>query len=190
MKKMEPLTYQERLNLLTAARESSTRDWCLLLVMYSHGLRASEAGRLLRSDLNEQDWTLNVRRLKGSQKTLQVIYPNGVKLLDTRKAITEWLKERPAGAYLFPNPQGAPLSRISVYKIFKEHARTAGLPAHKSAPHALKHSLGQDLHDSGQPIEVVAACLGHTRIDSSRRYFSISFADANHARRAAIAFQG
>jgi len=30
------------------------------------------------------------------------------------------------------------------------------------------------------------ACLGHARTDSSRRYFDISFADANHARRAAI----
>ena len=101
MKRMEPLNRDELLRLLRAAHESSTRDWCLLLVMYSHGLRASEAGRLLRNDLNEQDWTLNVKRLKGSQKTLQVIYPNGIKLLDERKALLEWLAERPAGGYLF-----------------------------------------------------------------------------------------
>jgi len=188
MKKMEPLNRQELLNLLNAARRSSTRDWCLLLVMYSHGLRASEVGRLQRTDLNERDWTLSIERLKGSNKTLQVIYPNGVKLMDERKALTEWLAERPIGGYLFPNPQGAPLSRISVFKIFKKYAAAAHLPAHKAAPHAMKHSLGQDLHNSGQPIEVVAACLGHKRIDSSRRYFDISFADANHARRAAIAF--
>ena len=190
MNRMEPLDRSELLSLLKAARESSTRDWCMLVLTYHHGLRASEAGQLLRSDLNERDWTLNVRRLKGSAKTLQVIYPNGAKLLDARKAITEWLEQRPQGGYLFPNPQGGPLSRISVYQLFKKHAVTAKLPAHKSSPHALKHSLGQHLHDSGQGIEVVAACLGHARIDSSRRYFAISFADANHARRAAINFQG
>jgi site-specific recombinase XerD len=189
MNRMEPLNRNELLSLLKAARECSKRDWCLLLVMYSHGLRASEPGRLQRSDLNEKDWTLNVKRLKGSQKTLQVIYPNGVKLLDERKALTEWLAERPTGGYLFPNPQGSPLSRISVYQIFKKHSATANLPAHKSAPHSMKHSLGQHLHDSGQGIEVVAACLGHTRIDSSRRYFDVTFADMNHARRSAIAFQ-
>jgi integrase len=191
MKRMEPLNRDELLSLLKAARQSSTRDWCLLLLMYQHGMRASEVGQLLRSDLNEKDWTINVKRLKGSDKTLQVVYPNGVKLLDARKAIMEWLRERPAAAaYLFPNPQGGPLSRISVYQVYKKRAAAANLPAHKSAPHALKHSLGQHLHDSGQPIEVVAACLGHARIDSSRRYFDISFTDANHARRAAIAFQG
>ena len=190
MKRMEPLTRKELLDLLAAAKASSVRDWALLLLMYQHGLRASEIGRLERKDLNERDWTLNIARRKGSLKTLQVIYPNGVKLLDARKAITEWLQERPQSAYLFPNPQGAALSRISAYNVFKSHAATANLPAHKSAPHALKHSLGQHLHDSGQPIEVVAACLGHARIDSSRRYFDISFADANQARRAAISFQG
>lgn len=191
MKRMEPLNREELLGLLSAARESSTRDWCMLLLMYQHGLRASEVGSLLRADLNERDWTLTIRRLKGSDKTLQNVYPNGAKLLDGRKALTEWLAERPQdSAYLFPNPQGAPLSRISVYQTFKRHAATAGLPAHKAAPHALKHSLGQHLHDSGQPIEIVAACLGHARIDSSRRYFDVSFAAANQARRAAINFQG
>jgi site-specific recombinase XerD len=187
---MEPLNRQELLDLLAAARAACTRDWCLLLLMYQHGLRASEVGKLLRADLNERDWTLNITRLKGSQKTLQIIYPNGVKLLDERKALTEWLASRPASAYLFANPQGSPLSRISVYNIFKAHAATASLPVHKSAPHALKHSLGQHLHDSGASIEVVATCLGHARIDSSRRYFEISFADANQARRTAIAFAG
>jgi integrase/recombinase XerC len=186
MNRMEPLDRDELLNLLKAARESGVRDWCMLVLMYHHGLRASEAGSLLRSDLNERDWTLNVKRLKGSAKTLQVVYPNGVKLLDARKAVGEWLALRPHGAYLFANPQGGPLSRISVYQIFKRHAATAKLPAHKSSPHALKHTLGQHIHDSGQGIEVVAACLGHARIDSSRRYFDISFADANHARRASL----
>jgi type 1 fimbriae regulatory protein FimB len=190
MKRMEPLNREELLALLKAARESSVRDWCLLILMYHHGLRASEAGGLLRSGLNETDWTLNVKRLKGSNKTLQTILPNGSKLLDARKAIMEWLAQRPQGAYLFPNPQDAPLSRISVYQIFKKHARTANLPEHKSSPHALKHSLGQDLHDSGHGIEVVAACLGHARVDSSRRYFDISFAAANQARQAAINFRG
>jgi integrase len=190
MKRMEPLNRDELLRLLEAARQSSKRDWCLLLLMYAHGMRASEVGRLLRSDINERDWTIDVKRRKGSLKTLQVVYPNGVKLLDARKAITEWMAERPASAYLFPNPQDGPLSRITVYQIFKKYAAAAKLPDHKSAPHSLKHSLGQHLHDCGQPIEVVAACLGHARIDSSRRYFNISFADANHARRSAIAFQG
>jgi integrase len=186
---MEPLNRDELLRLLGAAREASTRDWCLLTLMYHHGLRASEAGSLLRSDLNERDWTLNVRRLKGSCKTLQAVLPHGVKLLDARKAVSEWLGQRPQHGYLFPNPQGGPLSRISVYQIFKKHARAAGLPAHKASPHSLKHTLGQDAHNSGHGIEVVAAMLGHARVDSSRRYFDISFADVNQARRVAINYR-
>ena len=145
---------------------------------------------MLRNHLNEQDWTLNVKRLKGSQKTLQVIYPNGIKLFDERKALLEWLAERPAGEATSSQSTRSTIEpNLGVPDLQEARGYPAGLPAHKSAPHALKHSLGQDLHDSGQPIEVVAACLGHTRIDSSRRYFEVSFADVNHARRAAIAFQ-
>lgn len=186
MKRMEPLNRQELLNLLASARQDSTRDWCMLLLMYSHGLRASEVGSLKRADLNERDWTLSIERLKGSEKTLQVIYPNSNKLLNARKAITEWLALRPHSPYLFPNPQGQKLSRIAVYNAFKKHALASGLAAHKASPHALKHTLGQDLHDTGHSIEVVAACLGHARIDSSRRYFDISFDDANQARQMAL----
>ena len=60
MKRMEPLSHNELISLLSAARETSTRDWCLLVLMFHHGLRASEVGSLLRSDVNERDWTLTV----------------------------------------------------------------------------------------------------------------------------------
>jgi integrase len=188
---MEPLTHDELIALLAAAKESSIRDWCILLLMYHHGMRASEPGRLRRSDLNERDWLLNVQRRKHSISGPQKVMPDGTKLLDARKALTAWLAERPqTSGLLFPNPQGGSLSRIAVYNLFKKHAETAGIPAHKAAPHSLKHSLGQRLHDSGAPIEVVAASLGHARIDSSRRYFDLTFDEVNDARRAAIAYRG
>lgn len=190
MKRMEPLSRRELLDLLAAAKAASTRDWALLATIYAHGLRASEAGRLLRSDFNERDWTLDVRRLKGSKRTLQSILPNGEKLLNVRKALSEWIRERAESPYLFSNPQGGPLSRIAVYNVIKKHAAASGLPAHKSSPHALRHSLGQAIHDSGQSIEVCAEILGHTRLDSSRHYYRIAWREANDARQVAINFAG
>lgn len=191
MKRMEPLSHDELVALMTAAKESSTRDWCILLLMFHHGMRASEPGRLRRSDLNERDWLLTIQRRKHSVSGPQKVMPDGIKVLDARKALTSWLAERPQdSSLLFPNPQGASLSRIAVYNLFKKHSQTAGIPAHKAAPHALKHSLGQRLHDSGASIEYVAASLGHARIDSSRRYFDLTFDSVNEARRAAIAYRG
>ena len=103
MKRMEPLSRRELLDLLAAAKAASTRDWALLATIYAHGLRASEAGRLLRSDFNERDWTLDVRRLKGSKRTLQSILPNGEKLLNVRKALSEWIRERAESPVSFSN---------------------------------------------------------------------------------------
>jgi hypothetical protein len=79
----------------------------------------------------------SVERVKSSEKTLQLVYPNSVKILNARKAITEWLALRPQSPYLFPNPQGQKLSRISVYNVFKKHARASGLAEHKASPRAL-----------------------------------------------------
>jgi integrase/recombinase XerD len=186
---MEPLSRDELLTLLSAARESSLRDWALLLTIYAHGLRASEAGELKRADLNEKDWTLKIVRGKGSKTTLQTVMPNGEKLLNERKALDSWLSGRPNSPYLFPNPAGGPLSRISVYNVIKKAAQASGLPGHKAAPHALRHSLGQAIHDSGQSIEVCAEILGHSRLDSSRHYYRISFQEANDARQVAINFR-
>ena len=89
MKRMEPLNRDELLGLLTAARKSSTRDWCLLLLMYQHGLRASEVGSLRRADLNERDWTLSINRLKGRRRPCK---------LSIRTASNCWTPEK-----LLPN---------------------------------------------------------------------------------------
>jgi integrase len=58
MNRMQPLTRPELLAVLKAARSNSVRDHALLLLCYAHGLRASECGRLLLSDINTKDWTV------------------------------------------------------------------------------------------------------------------------------------
>ena len=68
--------------------------------------------------------------------------PDGVKLLDARKALTAWLVERPQNSgLLFPNPQGGSLSRIAVYNLFKKHAKQlASLPTKPRLMHSNTHS--------------------------------------------------
>lgn len=188
MVKQEALTHQQLDALLAAAKEISVRTWALILLLYSHGLRAAEVGNIdVRKDLNMKDWTLTVTRGKKSRRIVHNVYQHSNKLRNERRAIEEWMKIRPDSPYLFANRQGQPLSRISVFKIVKEAADAAGLPAHSSSPHALKHSLGQHLRESGSDVYTVANALGHKRVDSAAQYFRDSFQDVNEARRKAIA---
>ena len=187
MNRMQPLTHPELLAVLRAARENSRRDFCLFLMSYSHGLRASEAAKLKLADLNARDWTLRIERLKHSKTTVQSILPNAERLLDERKAIAEWIKFRPVlGPYLFSKPNGGSLSRIQVYRLFRTYAEAAGLPEAKRSPHALKHSLAQHMVDGRQDVARVQAALGHASISSSLQYFEVSPTQADEARAAAL----
>jgi len=141
------------------------------------------------ANLSLKDWTLRIRRKKGSLETLQRVQPNSEKLLDCRRALTEWLAVRPAsaGAYLFTSRNGGALSRIQVYRLFRQYAEQAGLPDSKRGVHALKHTLGQRMADLGIDIKEMREAMGHKHLTSTQAYFSIRPAQADAARQVALA---
>jgi integrase len=189
MNKMEPLTRKELLAVLRAARESSVRDHCMFLLSFAHGLRCSEAAQLRMADLNtkDTDWTLRIARKKRSKTTTQIVSPNSERLLDERKALRAWFDERRnVGPYLFSKPNGGCLTRIQVYRLFRQYAEAAGLPASKRAPHSLKHALGQSMADMKIDIARVQQALGHASINSTIHYFTISDRQADEARQTAL----
>src|SRR5260370_30453132 len=133
MNRMQPLTRPELLAVLKAARSNSIRDHALLLLCYAHGMRASECGQLLVSDINTKDWTVRVKRVKGSLETLQLLSGNSERLLDERKVLLAWVALRINNSpYLFPsrNKQGS-LSRVQVYRLFRSYCALAGIPDSK-----------------------------------------------------------
>src|SRR5258708_28297163 len=92
--RMEPLPRPELLAVLKIARANSVRDHALLLLCFAHGMRASECGQLLLSDISTKDWTVRVNRVKGSLATLQILTAHSERLLDQRRGLTQRLASR------------------------------------------------------------------------------------------------
>src|ERR1700730_17401876 len=139
---MEFLSEKELMAVLKQAKKESIRDHCMILVTYSHGLRASETADLKLGDL--KDGCLNVERKKGRLHTNQpLIAHKGEPLLDEVRAIKAWLKVRrdDSSDALFNSQMGGKMSREHVTRIFKKHAESAGIPPEKCHVHILKHSL-------------------------------------------------
>ncbi|PYV55137.1 MAG: hypothetical protein DMG96_41320 [Acidobacteria bacterium] len=188
MNRMQPLTRPALLSVLKAARANSLRDHTLLLLCYAHGMRASECGKLLLSDINTKDWTVRVKRAKGSLETLQCLSANSDRLLDERKVLMEWLALRINNSpFLFPsrNKRGS-LSRVQVYRLFRSYCALAGVPDASRGIHALKHTLGQRMADGGCDIKEMRLALGHKSLSSTVHYFEVTVDQADRARQVAL----
>ncbi len=188
MNRMQPLTRPELLAVLKIARANSVRDHALLLLCFANGMRASECGQLLLSDISTKDWTIRIKRVKGSLETLQILSANSERLLDERRVLTEWFALRINDSpHLFPsrNKRGS-LSRVQVYRMFRSYCEQAGIADAKRGVHALKHSLGQRMADAGCDVKEMRLALGRKSLSSTVHYFEVRPEQADRARQVAL----
>jgi type 1 fimbriae regulatory protein FimB len=146
---------------------NEARDRCLLLLMFRHGLRVSEACGIKLDQVDTESRVLHVFRLKGGLSTTQPLCG------DELRAIHSWLKERsrlnPAGKTFFVSGQRMPLHRSTVNLALRKYSTTASLPllAH---PHMLRHACGFALADQGADTRLIQDYLGHRSIQHTVRY--------------------
>jgi type 1 fimbriae regulatory protein FimB len=156
LRRKDYLTTSEVAVLLDAAKTGrhGTRDHLLMLTMYRHGLRVSEAIDLRRDELDLDRSRLFVRRLKNG---LSVEHPVAG---DELRAIKRYLAIRSdALPWLFVSERGQPLARQSVNYLITAAAKRADLPP--VHPHMLRHSCGFALANKGYDLRLIQDYLGH-----------------------------
>ena len=138
----------------TKAGRHGIRDHLLLLMIYRHGLRVSEAIALKISDVNLKQSRLWVQRLKNGLSVEQPI-PG-----DELRAIKRYLRQRESKLpWLFLSEREQPLTRQSVNYVVHRSAERAGLE--NVHPHTLRHSCGYYLANQGYDLRLIQDYLGH-----------------------------
>ena len=150
------LNASEMDGLLEAAKKGryGTRDHLLMLMMYRHGLRVSEAIALRRDNVNLQSARIWVRRLKNGLSVDHRIVG------DELRTIKRYLGARTDRlSWLFLSERGQPLTRSSVQYLVRVAGESAGLQG--VHPHMLRHSCGYYLADKGTDLRTMQDYLGH-----------------------------
>ncbi|WP_419236829.1 tyrosine-type DNA invertase [Serratia fonticola] len=170
MNQRKHLTQSEVERLLVCVKEGKNRerDYCLVYMSFIHGFRVSEVCQLRMSDMDLQEGSLYIRRMKGGFSTNHPLLGNEI------RAIRAWLKVRKtrAGAesdWLFLSRLGAPLTRQRVYQIISQSGKRANI-AVVSHPHMLRHACGFALADRGVDTRLIQDYLGHRNIRHTVRY--------------------
>jgi len=157
----------EKLIAATKGSRNAARDRCLLLLMFRHGLRVSEACGLQLSQVDTESRVLHVKRLK---KGLSTTHPLRLEVL---RAVKAWLVERkklkPEGDSFFVSERRSPLSRKTAWVAIRDYGEKAKLavPAH---PHMLRHACGFALADQGADTRLIQDYLGHRNIQHTVVY--------------------
>ncbi|MBP9854094.1 MAG: site-specific tyrosine recombinase XerD [Candidatus Omnitrophica bacterium] len=145
------------------------RDNAIIELFYASGMRVSEL-----SDLKLENIDLNVGYVrcigKGSKER---IIPIGRRAKETTGHYCEKVRVKLAKnaepAQLFLSRLGKRISRQSVWKIIKLHAKKANIKK-TIKPHTLRHSFATHLLENGADLRSVQEMLGHADISTTQIY--------------------
>ncbi len=139
-----------------------------LMAIYAGGLRVSEACRLQVEDIDSKRGVIHIRQGKGAKDRYIML---SERLLIALREY--WKLSRPSG-YLFPGQHGkGHVAPCSVRATLACAAVEAGIKK-KVTPHVLRHCFATHLLELGENIRVIQVLLGHSHIDSTAGYTSVS----------------
>jgi len=158
------------------------RDYCLLVLLYDSGARATEMATLNIDYFNPEQRTL-VLLGKGNRFRQVTLMPETCTLI--KNYIDKYRKD-PQPAYrhrLFINQRGKELTRHGIYRVCKKYL-TAALPPKRmktiSPVHSFRHSCAVSMLSSGCSLSDIRIQLGHEDLQATMVYLQL---DLTHRRK-------
>ena len=146
------------------------RNRAIIEVLYSCGLRVSEAVNLCLYNVKLDDAIIKVRG-KGDKERIVPIGKPAETILNRYMSTfrPKLLKRNPEEPALFLSKSGEPLTRERIWGVIKEAAKLAGIRKNIS-PHTLRHSFASHLLANGADLRVIQEMLGHADISTTQIY--------------------
>ncbi|RME91165.1 MAG: site-specific tyrosine recombinase XerD [Candidatus Hydrogenedentota bacterium] len=171
------LTQKEIVKLFSVFNENNIlelRDKAMFELLYSSGLRISEACNLKLKDIDDKNMLLTIRFAKGGKER---IVPYGEIAADL---LGKYLKEArseilqgSSSEYVFVSKKGGALNRKSAWRLLKKYMKRAKIEKNIT-PHTLRHSFATHLIQNNADLRSVQELLGHIDISTTQIYTHVA----------------
>jgi integrase/recombinase XerD len=148
-------------------KTNNLKHKCILMALYSGGLRRGELIKLEISDIDSERMLIRIRNSKGNKDRYTLL---SMQLL---AMLREYYRIYQPSRWLFEGPGGTPYSATSIENIFRRALKKSGI--HKRAtPHTLRHSFATHLLEQGINLRYIQELLGHASITTTEIYTRVS----------------
>jgi len=159
------LTRSEIKNMISVT--TNLKHKLLIEILYSSGLRVSEAINLKIQDIDIENNIIRINEGKGKKDRISILSENFKKDL-----LIYLCKKRDNDVYLFCKGNSHIVIKTA-QRIVEIAAKKGGLTK-KVTPHMLRHSFATHLLNNGVDIRYIQRLLGHNNLETTQIYAHVS----------------
>ncbi len=162
-------------NQVDLGRKNGLRDYIILLLLYTTGLRVSELIRLRVKDLSLTEPFTMVIHGKGNKGRYVPLMKVAIPHIRKYLSVMKYDCDARYSEILFKNHMGKPFTRQGINYLLKKYgykARengTAYVPEDLS-PHKMRHTAAMELLTSGVDLVYIRDLLGHASVTTTEVY--------------------
>lgn len=163
--------------------ENRERDYLILLLLATCGLRVSEVVSISLRDVNLKSGSL---RIHGKGNKERIVYPTEYCLEKMESYILGYRKKAiqdntPAAPFFVSMRTGKRITSRSVERAMAKHVNAAGIGGMGYTPHKLRHTAASIMARDGIPMVAIQKVLGHESLTTTQIYTHMSDREVEEA---------
>jgi integrase/recombinase XerD len=165
-RKLPAILSQQEVKSIFDATEN-LKHKCILMTVYSSGLRVSEVAKLKVTDIDSKNMQIFIREGKGKKDRYTLLSQTNLEILREY-----WKKYRPLDWLFDGHKKGTHLTVRAIQLILKDSKNKAGIKKNISV-HTLRHCFATHLLEADTNLYHIKQLMGHSCMQTTTMYLHL-----------------